>query len=51
MAAAAGNIDILLITETRIDSTFTVNQFNFDGYDVPYRHFRNINGGDMYNCT
>ena len=47
MVAAAGNIDILVISETKIDSTFPVYQFNFDGYDVPYRHFRNINGGYM----
>ena len=35
MAAAAGNIDILQITETKIDSTFPGHQFYFNGYNVP----------------
>ena len=47
MAAVLGNIDILLITETKIDSTFPVNQFYFNGYNVPYRNDRNTNGGGI----
>ena len=35
MAAVAGNIDILLITETKIDSIFPVNQFYINGYNIP----------------
>ena len=35
MAAVAGNIDILLITETNIDSIFPVNQFYLNGYNIP----------------
>ena len=38
MAAVAGNIDILSITETKIDSGFPVNQFYLNGYNVPFRH-------------
>ena len=47
MAAVSGNIDILLITETKIDSTFPVNQFYLNGYNVPYRNDRNTNGGGI----
>ena len=35
MAAVAGNIDILLTTETKIDSIFPVNQFYLNGYNIP----------------
>ena len=35
IAAVAGNIDILLITETNIDSIFPVNQFYLNGYNIP----------------
>ena len=45
MAAVSGNIDILLITETKLDSIFPVNQFYLNGYNVPYRNDRNNNGG------
>ena len=47
MEAVSGNIDILLITETKIDSTFLVNQFYVNGYNVPYRNDRNTNGGSI----
>ena len=43
MTAVSGNIDILLITETKIDSTFPVNQSYLNGYNVPYRNDRNTN--------
>ena len=35
MATVAGSIDILPTTETKIDSTFTVNQFYLNGYNIP----------------
>ena len=35
MATVAGNIDILLVTETKIDFTFLVNQFDHNGYNIP----------------
>ena len=44
MAAVSGNVDILLITETKIDSTFPVNQSYLNRYNVPYRNDRNSNG-------
>ena len=50
-AAVAGNIDILLITETKMDSTFPLNQFYVNGYNVPYRHELNTNGGGILVCV
>ena len=47
MAAVSGNIDILLTTETKIDSTFPVNQFYLNGYNIPYRNDRHTNGGGI----
>ena len=47
MAAITGNIEILLITEIKIDSTFPENKFYFNGYNVLYRHDRNTNGGGI----
>ena len=47
MAAVSGNIDILMITETKIDSTFPVNQFYLNGYNVLYRNDRNTNDGGI----
>ena len=35
MATVAENIDILLTTETKIDSTFPVNEFYLNGYNIP----------------
>ena len=40
------NIDILLISETKIDSSFPNAQFHIDGYTT-YRRDRNLNGGGM----
>ena len=47
MAAVVGNTDILLITETKIDSTFSVNQFYLNDFNVPHSNDRNTNGGDI----
>ena len=40
-------IDILVITETKTDSTFSLNQFAMQGYSKPYRFDRNRNGGSV----
>ena len=42
MEAVAGNIDILLITQTKIDSTFPAKQFYLNGCNVPYRNDRKL---------
>ena len=40
-----GNIDILVLTETKLDSSFSSNQFILEGYSKPFRLDRNRNGG------
>ena len=42
-----GNVDILLVTKTKLDSTFPTSQFVIDGYSEPYRFDRNRNGGGV----
>ena len=39
------NIDILLVSETKLDDTFPVGQFYNDGYSTPYRFNRTSHGG------
>ena len=43
-ATITDKTDILLISETKLDSSFPVNQFLVDGF-TPYRLDRNANGG------
>ena len=38
-------MDILLISETKLDSSFPLKQFYIDGFTIPYRLGRNQNGG------
>ena len=40
------NVDISLISETKIDSSFPTAQFHIDGYAI-YRRNRNKNGGGL----
>ena len=40
------NIDVLLISETKIDSSFPTAQFHIDGFTT-YRRDRNLNGGGI----
>ena len=42
-----GNIDILVITETKLDETFATANFMIDGFAKPYRRDRNGNGGGI----
>ena len=39
------HIDILVLTETKLDETFPKNQYLIDGYSLPFRQDRNKNGG------
>ena len=41
------NLDILLISETKIDSSFLTAQFQIDGYTT-YRLDRDTNGGGIF---
>ena len=41
------NIDILVLTETKIDSSFPNSQFRIDGFSAPFRLDRNKFGGGV----
>ena len=43
-----GKVDILIITETKLDDSFPIDQFIISGYSKPYRLDRNRNGGGDY---
>ena len=42
------NLAILLITETKIDSSFPEPQFEIDGFTTPYRVDRDCRGGGIF---
>ena len=46
-AMTGDNIDILVISETKIDNSFTTNQFSIDGHNLPHRLDRNQDGGGL----
>ena len=41
------NIDVLLVSETKIDDSFPNENFLIDGFSTPYRLDRNSNGGGL----
>ena len=43
------NIDILVITDTKIDSSFPKAQFKIEGFSMPFRIDRNRIGGEVLN--
>ena len=47
MQLISGNIDVLVIGETKLDKTFPDNQFIINGFKTPYRKDRNANGGGV----
>ena len=42
-----GNIDILVITESKLDNTFPSQQFAIEGYSLPYRLDKNAASGGV----
>ena len=42
-----GNVDILVVTETKLDSSFPNYQFLIEGFSQPYRMDRNRNSGGV----
>ena len=42
-----GQVDILMISETKLDNTFPTTQFLMNGYSSPHRIDRNSNGGGI----
>ena len=43
-----GKIDILVITETKTDSTFPLKQFTIQGYSKHYKFYRKRNEGGVF---
>ena len=43
----ASHIDVLMISETKIDESFPTSQFLVDGFSSPYRLDRNSNGSGI----
>ena len=41
------NVDILLVSETKLDDTFPLNQFEIEGYSIPKRLDRNCHSGGI----
>ena len=39
------DIDILMVTETKLDDSLPVSQFEIDGFSTPFRLDQNKNGG------
>ena len=42
-----GKVDVLIITETKLDSTFLSSQFCIFGFSKPFRFDRNRKGGGV----
>ena len=41
------DISVLMFTETKLDDSFPVSQFEIDGFSTPFRLDRNKNGGGI----
>ena len=46
IAITKGNVDVLMISETKLDESFASMQFNIDGYNI-FRSDRNAKGGGI----
>ena len=42
-----GNVDIFVISETKLDESFPVGQFKIPGFTKPFRRNRNEHGGGI----
>ena len=47
LVTSTSDIDIRLISETKIDESFPLSQFMIDGFSMPYRRDRNAHGGGI----
>ena len=47
MSLFKDNIDLLMVSETKLDETFPPGQFKIDGYSTPIRLDRNRHGGGV----
>ena len=42
-----GKVDILMVSETKIDESFPLGQLKVNGFNAPFRLDRNINGAGI----
>ena len=42
-----GKVAILVLTNSKLDSSYPTNQFLIEAYSKPFRFYRNCNGGDI----
>ena len=47
VSLVTSDIDILMISETKIDESFPLSQFMIDEFSMPYRRDREANGGGI----
>ena len=47
VSLVTSDIDILMISEAKIDESFPLSQFMIDGFSMPYRRDRNAHGGGI----
>ena len=47
MKIIKSEIDIFMISETKIDNTFPISQFTMTGYSIPFRLDRTSHGGGI----
>ena len=47
MSLIKDNIDLLLVSETKVDDTYPTAQFKIDGYSKPIRMDRDCHGGGL----
>ena len=47
MQYVGNNVDILMVSETKIDDTFTEPQFLMEGFSTPYRLDQTAKGGEI----
>ena len=47
ISLVTSDIDILMISETKIDESFPLSQFMIDGFPMPYRRDRNTHAGGI----
>ena len=45
-AITKGNVDVLMLSETKLDESFPSIEFNIDGYNI-FRSDRNAKGGGI----
>ena len=40
-------LDVLMITETKLDDSFPEQQFHIEGFNIPFRSDRDRHGGGL----